>query len=373
MLMLALVLAAAACGKKKEVVPSAADSMKKHNKVCIITDPYNLPFEFGLDTGVQGLDIDIGNALAKDLNIDVNWQKFNGVDHLYEVLGKGEAEILISALWADPKREDQFAFSTPYYDSGDAIATKMDKMVDDIGNLSGRRVGVATGRFGDQFMAAKKGINIVKFPTIDHALGALNRTEIDAVVADKPILTYLISESESYHNLTVSPSMIDHYKYAAVVRKGETDLLNSINKSIDRLKSSGELVALQTKWFKDADKKVEDKRQSYKKEEALRKSPKTISVTIQRRAGAPIKNLDNLDGFQLVLEGTGGQYKSTGIRTDGDRGNCEFKTPVAPGEYKLDMMSIFHTTAKVVVPDAAKSSLAMEVNIGRDISIVHPH
>ncbi len=371
--MLALMLAVGGCGKKKDAVPSAADSMKKHKNICIIADPYNLPFEFGLDSGVQGLDIDIGNAVAKELNIDVNWQKFSGYDHLLEVLGKGEAEILISAMWIDPKREDQFSFSNPYFDSGDVIASKLDKMVDDLGSLNGKKVGVAAGRFGEQFMAGKKGINVVKFPTIDHALGALNRTEIDAVVADKPILTYLISESESYQNMTVSPSLIDHYKYAAVVRKGETELLNSINKTIDLLKSSGDLEAMLTKWFKDAAKKVEDKRQAYLKELNLRKSPKAINVSIQRKTGAPVKNLDGLDGFQLVLEGTAGQYKSTGIRTDGDKGNCEFKTPVPPGEYKLDMMSIFHTTAKVVVPDLPKSTLGMEVIVGRDISIVHPH
>jgi ABC-type amino acid transport substrate-binding protein len=367
--MLALMLAVGGCGKKKDAVPSAAESMKKHKNICIITDPYNLPFEFGLDSGVQGLDIDIGNEMAKDLSIAVNWQKFSGYDHLFEVLGKGEAEILISAIVIDPKREDQFDFSNPYFDSGDVIASKLDKMMDDIGSLNGTKVGVATGRFGDQFMAGKKGITVVKFPTIDHALGALNRTEIDAVVADKPILAYIIAESESYQNLTLSPSMINHYKYAAVVRKGETELLASINKTIDRLKNSGELAALQTKWFKDVEKKVEDKRQGNKKEAALMKSPKTINVAIIKVKGGREFNMDRLDGFQLVLQGEGGVYKSTGIRTDGDRGNCEFKTPVPPGEYKLDMMSIFQTTAKVVVPDLAKSVLAMELKIAQDISI----
>jgi ABC-type amino acid transport substrate-binding protein len=357
------------CGKKKDAVPSAAESMQKHKNICIITDPYNLPFEFGLDSSVQGMDIDIGNEIAKDLNIDVNWQKFSGYEHLFEVLGKGEAEILISAIVIDPKREDQFTFSNPYFESGDVIASKLDKMFDDLGSLSGKRVGVATGRFGDQFMTGKKGITVVKFPTIDHALGALNRTEIDAVVADKPILSYIIAESESYHNLTLSPSLVDHYRYAAVVRKGETKLIDSINKTIDRLKGSGDLAALQTKWFKDVEKKVEDKRQGQRKEEALRKSAKTINVTILKIKGGSVFNMDRLDGFQLVLQGAAGVYKSSGIRTDGDRGNCEFKTPVPPGDYKLDMMSIFQTTVKVVVPDLPKSALGMELKIARDISI----
>ena len=85
----------------------------------------------------------------------------------------------------------------------------------------------------------QKDITIKKFSTMDDALGALNRTEIDAVVGDEPMITY--SSFKSYPNTTTLPEQVNKYKYAAVVRKSETELLAKINATIDRLKSSGEL------------------------------------------------------------------------------------------------------------------------------------
>ena len=67
---------------------------------------------------------------------------------------------------------------------------------------------------------------------MDDALGALNRTEIDAVVGDEPLITY--SSFKSYPNTTTLPLLINKYKYAAVVRKNETELLAKINATIDR-------------------------------------------------------------------------------------------------------------------------------------------
>jgi hypothetical protein len=65
----------------------------------------------------------------------------------------------------------------------------------------------------------------------------------------------------------------------------------------------------------------------------------------------------------LVLQGQEGKYRSTPILTEGNRGNCKFKTPVPPGEYKLDMMSIFKTAATVSIQEYPKTSLSMVINV----------
>ena len=43
--------------------------------------------------------------------------------------------------------------------------------------------------------------------------------------------------------------LINQYKYAAVVKKGKTELLTKINAIIDRLKSTGALNALDETWM----------------------------------------------------------------------------------------------------------------------------
>jgi len=368
LLLTGVLLAFGGCGEKKAKIPSAAESMAKNKVVRIITDAVNAPFEFGSGTGVQGLDVDLGEAIAKDLGIEPKWVKITGYDHLYEVLQNGEAEILISAMAVDPKRDANFAYSTPYYESGDAIAHQRNKFeIKDLASLSGKKVGVATGRPGDAFMAEQKtaaNVTISKYPTMDDALGALNRTEIDAVVGDEPLITY--SSFKSYPNTTTLPVLINKYKYAVVVRKNETELLAKINATIERLKAAGEMQKLDEKWFGSVRKDAQELRGKDLEEARLKTAPKTINVSIQKISGA--FHMDRLDGFVLVLEGQKGRYQSTPILTEGNRGNCRFTQPVPPGEYRL-AMSIFQMVTTVTVPDFAKSSLTMDMKVSNTVSI----
>jgi glutamine transport system substrate-binding protein len=362
LLVMSLVLILVGCGKREKEIPSAAENMRKNKHVGILTDARNAPFEFGAGTGVQGLDVDIGNEIGKTLGTDVKWIKAQGYDHLFELLGNGEVEIVISAIAIDPAKEDKFAFSHPYYDSGDIIAHQRANFeIKDLSSLSGKKVGVGTGRPGDKFMSTQKvaaNVAITRFPTLDDALGALNRTEIDAVVGDQPLITY--SSFKSFPNTLTLPTLINKYQYAAVVRKGETELLQKVNETIDRLKSSGELQALITKWFGNVQKGAAEDREKTRREEELKKSAKNINVNITKQSGS--FSMDRLDGFVLVLEGNSGRYESTPILTTGNKGNCKFTRPVPPGDYKLNM-SIMRMTAKVTVPELAKSALAMDMNI----------
>ena len=368
--MVGLMLTMIGCGGKNKEVPSAAESMKKNKLVRIITDAVNAPFEFGSGTGVQGLDVDIGNEIGKTLGLEVKWVKVSGYDHLLDLLKNGEAEIVISAIAIDPAKTDEFAFSKPYYDSGDAIAVTRDNFdIKDLSGLSGKKVGVANGRPGDRFMASQKtakGVAISKYPTLDDALGALNRAEINAVVGDAPVITY--SSYKSYPNTSALPVEIHKYSYAVVVRKSEPELLGKVNETLDRLRESGDLESWKTKWFQNVKEKAEEQRKKDQQEEALKKTAKIITVNITKVSGA--FSMDRLDGFVLVLEGPQGKFQSQPILTNGNKGNCKFTQPVPPGDYRLNM-SILKMTTTLTVPAISKNSLTMEMNIreGRDIAI----
>jgi ABC-type amino acid transport substrate-binding protein len=364
--MISLVLTAISCGggKKEKEIPAAAESMAKHKEVRIITDAVNAPFEFGSGTGVQGLDVDLGTEIAKDLGYPIKWVKVpgSGYEHTLELLKNGEGEILISAMASDPKRSADFLFSNPYYDSGDVIALQRTQFdIKDLSGLSGKKVGVTNGRPGDVFMAAQKTASpakITKYLTMDDALGALNHAEIDAVVGDEPLITY--SSFKSFPNTTILPTLVNKYRYAVAVRAGEKVLLDKINATIDRLKSAGELKKLEEKWFENVREGAKGQRESDIAIERSKKAPKSISVSIQKISGA--FSMDRLDGFVLVLEGASAKYQSTPILTDGNRGSCKFTQPVPPGDYKL-AMSIFKLVKTITVPEMPKNSLAMDMRV----------
>ncbi len=367
-----LMLIAVGCGKKEGNVPSAAERMKKTKKVTIITEGVNAPFEYGSGTSVQGLGVDVGNEIGKTLNIEVNWitlqsvenaqSKLRGYDHLFEILKKSEAEMIISSVGIDPNRENEFVFSKPYYDTGDVIAHQRTVFdIKDIASLSGKKVGVCAGRLGDSFMSTQKtatNVTIKRYRSLDDVLGGLSSTEIDAAFGDEVIMAN--SVFNNFSGTTLLPNEIDKFQYAVVVRKGEDELLAKINETIDRMKTSGDLEKLKEKWVGDIVNKAIKRGEGDIRDKQLRESPKTINVRITKVSGA--WSMDRLDGFQLVLEGAAGKYQSTPILTEGNRGNCKFTTPVPPGEYKLQM-PISRSPAKVSVITLAKTSLDMDMSI----------
>ncbi len=365
LLIAVLALGIYGCGGGKEG-PDAFAQMKKNKMVRIGTDAVNLPFEFGSGTGVQGYDVDLGNEIAKDLGYEPKWVK-SPFERLFEILKNGEVELVISAISITSERKKEFALSEAYFNSGNTIARRLDHPdIKSLASLAGKKVGVQSGTTGDKFIATQKvatGVSIVRFPTLDDALGALNRTEIDAVVGDEPILTYSIYKS--FPNLMTIGVMLTEEQYAVVTRKNERELIAKVNETIERLKKSGELESLKKKWFQNVMQEAKEKRDQLAKEEQLKEAPKDITFDLVKTSGN--FNMERLDGYQVILVGERSSFQSTPILTNGPRGSCRLAN-VPPGEYRLSM-PIFKLNTTVKIPKSASRTITFDMNIGAGITI----
>jgi ABC-type amino acid transport substrate-binding protein len=364
LLIASLALIFVQCGKSK-VTHDAFAAMQKNKMVRIATDPVNVPFEFGMGTGVQGFDVDLGAEIAKDLGFPVKWVKVS-FDRIFELLKNGEVEMIISTVGITEERKKELAFSDPYFDGGDTIARRRDNMaIKDLASLTGKQVGVQSERTGDMFMTAQKtapNVTLTRFKTLDDALGGLNRGEFDAVVGDQPIITYSIYKSYATNLITTGVELAPN-QYAVVLRPEETKLREMVNTTIARLKNSGELDRSREKWFQDVmqitkderhalEKDAQDERQALEKDAQLKAAAKTISVNLVKESGSTVR-LDRLDGFPITMVGANGSFQSTPILTDdaGVKGSCKFTKPIPPGEYKFTLSRIGVTQSLTVARD----------------------
>ncbi|MDR1726808.1 MAG: transporter substrate-binding domain-containing protein [Acidobacteriota bacterium] len=357
------------CGGGGEgAAPNSLETIAKNREVHILTEAINAPFEYGDGTGVQGLGADLGEAIAKELGQPLKWVKSNkGANHLFDVIKEGvTVDFIISSVASDPSRTE-VEYSDPYYKTGDVIAHhRKDFGITSLASLSGKKVGVVEGRPADAFMAsqtAATGVTIMKYPTIDDALGYLNRTEIDAVVGDEILLNYSVaSEGSSFTNVNILNELVNPYSYAVAVRKGDAELLKRINAVIAAL----DVPALEAKWVGDVRERAKARAEGDRETEALKKAPKSIGVSINKQSGN--WSMDRLDGSVIVLSGANGTFQSGYIITDGNHGSCRFNTPVPPGDYTLTFRAL-GMNARVTIPAEAKSSLAMSVNIANTVGI----
>ncbi len=340
------------CGDTKKV-PDAYASMAKNKMVRIATNPFNVPFETAAGTGVEGFDVDLGEAIAKDLNYQTKWIQHAQFGKLFEFLKGGEVEMIISSVSISDELKKEFAFSEPYFDSSNTIAHRRDNLaIKDLASLAGKKVGVQVARAAEAFMEKQRtatNVMLTKFPTLDEALGALNRGELDAVVGDKPIMTFSIAKNYST-NLITTDVELNQNQYAVVVRPQEAKLLASINATIRRLKDAHQLEGWYDKWFGSVLKEASKDIAKIEAQEKLKNAPKSLSVSLVKEAGSTVR-FDRLDGFNTTLTGPNGTFTSTPINTNeaGTSGSCKFTSPIPPGEYKFNLSRVLGNSPTVTI------------------------
>jgi len=223
-------------------------------------------------------------------------------------------------------------------------------------------------------MSAQKeaaNVTLTEFKTLDDALGALNRGEIDAVVGDEPIITYSINKSYGT-NLITTGVALTHNQYAVVVRPEETKLLAKISETIARLKRAGALNAMREKWFQNVMAEAKGEREALEREEQLQATPKAVAVRFVKQAGSTVE-FDRFDGFNIALVGAAGTFTSTAISTDeaGVSGGCKFPDPIPPGDYMLTLSRI-RVSRPIKIEKKAVASMTITLTFsgkGLDIEV----
>jgi len=212
-----------------------------------------VPFTF-LDVktnSIQGMMVDTVNAVGKAGGFNVNVQQ-TVFSALIPSLTSNKIDIISAAMLKTPARAQVVDFSDPVYSYGEGLIVKADdaKNYATLDDLKGEVVGAQVGTvFLD--MLNKKGIfkevrsyDSVADMTRDLALG-----RIKAGLGDQPIIAYQIRQ-KTFEGVKLAPN----YKPAnvgdvcLVVRKGDAETLNRINKAIAKIKADGTLAAIVKKW-----------------------------------------------------------------------------------------------------------------------------
>lgn len=339
----------------------AMSEISRTHELKIAVHPFNIPFEFGSGTSVQGLGVDVGDEIAKALNVRPNWMKAETFDQVFAFVDKGEAQMAISSISVTEDRKKQgYLFSEPYYkDSGQIIVIRSnEKNIKKLSDLAGKKVGVQENSTGQQFLESQKipNIQISKFRTLDDALVKVSGAELDAVVGDKPIVSYIIFWTYPKQLQTVG-DLLTHEPYAVMTRSPE--IIKVANETIKRLEQNGQLAQLTEKRFKDLKAWQEKVVQDRAAEKARQETPKSVTFRLASSAFA----IDRLDGHQIHMQGSKGNFTSSHIVTSGRSGSCSVGR-VPPGKYHLSLRLI-QFGADIEVPADASKSLTYNINFGQ--------
>ena len=263
-LALAAVLAFAACKDDKEegTTPTAGEidisgvPELQDGVLNVGSDIAYAPFEFyieGTETE-DGLDIDIAQAIAAELGVDIEFIN-TGFDGLIPALQSAEFDILVSAMTIRPDREDQIDF-VPYITVGTGIvvpAGNPDNITGLDESLCGLTLAVQVATIQVTFLedlnegaCADNNVDIVTFDTNPLAVEDLRTGGSDANFSDFPVAAEDAAQSEG--ELEVVEPQIDPEPYGIGVDKGSTELKDVIADALQAIRDSGEYDQILAKW-----------------------------------------------------------------------------------------------------------------------------
>ncbi|MCT8975424.1 ABC transporter substrate-binding protein [Clostridium sp. CX1] len=240
----------AACGSQSTSTSGSGDKsqsasmerIKKNGKLVLGTSADYPPYEFhksinGKDE-IVGFDIEVAKEIAKDLGVklEVKDMKFDG---LLAALDQGNVDIVVAGMTPTPEREKNVDFSNVYYQAVQTIvvrASDKDK-IKSTDDLKGKKIGVQKGAIQEQIAQKQvSGAQPVALGKISDLMLALKSNRVDAVIVELPVATSNVNANK---DLVISDIKLqtEEAGSAAAFKKGSSDLVKEVNKTLDRLKA----------------------------------------------------------------------------------------------------------------------------------------
>lgn len=246
----------AACGKKEEApapAPVASAPAPAPAKVYVVgTDAAYAPFESQNEKGeIVGFDIDVVSAIAKKAGIEVKFVN-TPWEGIFNALAQGDRDLVVSAVTITEERKGTMDFTAPYFDAVQLIAVKENSKVAKFADLKKLKVGVQTGTTGDEAVTkllGKTSTNIKRFESTPLALKELESGGVDAVVADNGVVVHYVANNPGSKFKTVSDPEFVPEQYGIAVKKGNTELLEKLNKGLADIKADGTYDQIYAKYF----------------------------------------------------------------------------------------------------------------------------
>jgi len=209
------------------------------------------PFEFKEGAKYVGIDIDIANEIAKDLDkiIDFVDGKFEDLTDDGGLIAAGAVDFGIAAISKTNERAEYMDFSDPYFDSTVVIIVRKDDIkIKGEDDLVGKKIGVQSGTTSAGIAEdIIKDAEIKGFDEYAQAAVQLRNGGIDAILMDEKAANSFINE---YSDTKILDEELAHEVYCIAVKKGDTELLDKINKTLKRIKEDGTLDNIIKKYDK---------------------------------------------------------------------------------------------------------------------------
>lgn len=208
------------------------------------------PFSFYSGDGeLVGFDVDvsklIANRLGRDLElVTTEW------DGILAGLLAGKYDAIIGSMAITPERSKRVNFTAPYYISGAQLFVRRAETnaFQGIADLLEHRVGVGLGETYEHYLrSSHPDVTVVTYKSTADIFQDMRNERIDAFCTDRLVGLYQIKQG----GMPFAPAgpLLYQERIAIPVTKDDAALRDAMNAALRTARQSGDLDALQEKWF----------------------------------------------------------------------------------------------------------------------------
>ncbi|SEK41737.1 amino acid ABC transporter substrate-binding protein [Halomonas daqiaonensis] len=208
------------------------------------------PFTFVEQDKLQGFDVDVMEAVAEEMGVEVEFVTAN-FSGLFGMLESGRIDTIANQITITEERADKYVFTEPYvYDGAQVVVKEGNEEIEGVEDLKGKTVAVNLGSNYEELLRELPYADEIDIRTYESNIEqdtALGR--VDAFVMDRVSASQVIKEKPLPLALAGQP--FSKIRNALPFRDTEQSraLRDRVDAALASLRESGELEAISEKWF----------------------------------------------------------------------------------------------------------------------------
>ena len=221
---------------------------KNKNEIIMVTEAGFAPYEYYENGEIVGVDVAIAKEIAKELGKKLVVKNVD-FDSIVSELKSGKADFAAAGMSITEERKKQVDFTIEYVTSNQVVVVKKDSSLNDITQLDGKRIAVQLGTVGDSYVTENyKNSEINRQKKFLVAAEAVKNNKADCIVMDQIPAQQLVSQNPE---LKILDGILFKDSYGMAVKKGNTELLDTMNTVLQRLIDEGKIEEYTIKYSND--------------------------------------------------------------------------------------------------------------------------
>ena len=243
---------AAADDASAETADSASGITKQEGVITFGTNAEFPPVEFVAANGVidqyDGIDMAIAKQIAEENGMTAAIENME-FDSLIIALANGQLDAVIAGMTITEERAEAVDFSTPYYTATQVMIVKEDSDIATAEDMADKKICVIQGYTGETCVK-DLGYDYEAFKKGTEAVMELVNGKCDVVVIDSATAQKYVDDNEGL-KIVEDANAFESEEYAIAVQKGNTELLDMINKAINAKLADGTISEVSAQYINE--------------------------------------------------------------------------------------------------------------------------